>query len=39
MFDRALALDGEYRMAALLRTWVDAGGMPDWLFERLRSSD
>lgn len=37
MLDRALLLDPAYRMAALLRTWIDAGSLPDWLFARLGS--
>jgi hypothetical protein len=37
MLDRAVKLAPEYRMAALLRTWVDAGTLPDWLFNRLES--
>lgn len=36
---RALALDGDYRMTALLRTWIDAGALPEWLFERPRPAD
>jgi hypothetical protein len=32
-----LDLAPDYRMAALLRTWIDAGAMPDWLFARLDS--
>jgi hypothetical protein len=37
MFDRALRHAPEYRMAGLLRAWVDAGALPDWLFNRLES--
>lgn len=37
MLDRAMKLAPEYRMAALLRTWVNAGALPDWLFSQLES--
>jgi hypothetical protein len=36
MLDRAIAESPEYRMAGLLRTWVDAGALPDWLFSLRR---
>ena len=35
MLDRALAIAPDYRMAALLRTWIDSGAHPEWLFSRL----